>query len=140
MHITVSAAILILGLLFLATSKAGLKVLGVVVVAALGLGAYAWWLSDRDDQRIAAFYASCPKILAAVRASTEYAPLTPEIATWAEKAAAVSRSAAKIYRPGIHGSQGPASAAPPMSAQATVKEHLPKRTGARRSACIEGLS
>jgi hypothetical protein len=30
--------------------------------------------------------------------------------------------------------------APPMSAQATVKEHLPNRTGAWRSAYIEGLS
>jgi uncharacterized membrane protein len=80
MHIPIGAAILILGLLFLATSKAGLKVLGVVAVAALGLGAYVWWLSERDSQQIAALYASCPKILAAERASTEYTPLTPEIA------------------------------------------------------------
>ena len=34
MHISIGAAILILGLLFLATSKAGLKVLGVLGVAA----------------------------------------------------------------------------------------------------------
>jgi hypothetical protein len=81
MHIGIGAAILILGVLFLATSKAGLKVLGVAVVAALGLGAYVWWLSDRDSQQIASLYASCPKIMAEVRASTEYTPLTAEIAT-----------------------------------------------------------
>ena len=80
MHIGIGAAILILGVLFLATSKAGLKVLGVLGVAALGLGAYVWWLNAQDEQRIAALYASCPKVLAAVRASTEYRPLTPEIA------------------------------------------------------------
>lgn len=80
MHIGIGAAILILGVLFLATSKAGLKVLGVVAVAGLGLGAYVWWLNAQDEQRIAALYASCPKILAAERASAKYVPLTPEIA------------------------------------------------------------
>ena len=80
MHIGIGAAILIFGVLFLATSKAGLKVLGVVAVAALGLGAYVWWLNAQDEQRIAALYASCPKVMATVRASTEYVPLTPEIA------------------------------------------------------------
>jgi hypothetical protein len=79
MHISIGAAILILGLLFLARSKAGLKVLGVLFVGALGLGAYVWWLSNQDDQRIAALYASCPKILAADRAST-YTRLSPEVA------------------------------------------------------------
>jgi hypothetical protein len=39
MHISVGAAILILGLLFLATSKAGLKVLGVVALVAV-VGGY----------------------------------------------------------------------------------------------------
>jgi hypothetical protein len=40
MHISIGAAILILGLLFLATSKAGLKVLGVLfVVGVVGVGA-----------------------------------------------------------------------------------------------------
>jgi hypothetical protein len=40
MHISIGAAILILGLLFLATSKAGLKVLGVLaLVGCVGVGA-----------------------------------------------------------------------------------------------------
>jgi len=40
MHISIGAAILILGLLYLATSKAGLKVLGVLVaVVVVGGGA-----------------------------------------------------------------------------------------------------
>jgi hypothetical protein len=40
MHIGIGSAILILGLLFLATSKAGLKVLGVVaLVGCVGVGA-----------------------------------------------------------------------------------------------------
>jgi hypothetical protein len=46
MHITIGAAILILGVLFLATSKAGLKVLGVVVVLAL-VGGGALLYRDR---------------------------------------------------------------------------------------------
>ena len=40
MHISIGAALLILGLMFLATSKAGLKVLGVLaVVVVVGGGA-----------------------------------------------------------------------------------------------------
>jgi hypothetical protein len=40
MHISIGAAILILGLLYLATSKAGLKVLGVVtLVGCVGVAA-----------------------------------------------------------------------------------------------------
>jgi hypothetical protein len=68
-----------LGLLYLATSKAGLKVLGVLFIAGLGLGAYVWWLNYRDDQEIAALYARCSEILAADGAKG-YTRLTPEVA------------------------------------------------------------
>ncbi len=71
MHISIGAAILILGLLFLATSKAGLKVLGIAAVAALGLGAYVWWLSDQSDQRVAAANADWQAHLPEVRAKCE---------------------------------------------------------------------
>jgi hypothetical protein len=40
MHISIGAAILILGLLFLATSKAGLKVLGAVLVLLIVVGVF----------------------------------------------------------------------------------------------------
>ena len=47
MHIPIGAAILILGILFLATSKAGLKVLGVLaLVGVVGVGALVY----REDQ------------------------------------------------------------------------------------------
>lgn len=48
MHISISAAILILSLLFLATSKAGLKVLGVLVVP-VGGGGYLALNGYLDD-------------------------------------------------------------------------------------------
>jgi hypothetical protein len=78
MHIGIGAAILILGVLFLATSKAGLKVLGVVVVGALGLGAYVWWLSDQSAQRVAAANANWQTHLPEVRAKCEkWYPIDP---------------------------------------------------------------
>jgi hypothetical protein len=53
MHISIGAAILILGLLFLATSKAGLKVLGVVALVGVvgGVGFFYW--AQQDEQKAA---------------------------------------------------------------------------------------
>ena len=54
MHIGIGSAILILGLLFLATSKAGLKVLGVVaLVGCVGVG-FLLYASYQDEQAILA--------------------------------------------------------------------------------------
>jgi hypothetical protein len=55
MHISIGAAILILGLLFLATSKAGLKVLGVVaLVGVVGVGAALYFDQQNQTARAAA--------------------------------------------------------------------------------------
>jgi hypothetical protein len=51
MHISIGAAILILGFLFLATSKPGLKVLGVLfVVGVVGGGGVIYWVQQQDQQ------------------------------------------------------------------------------------------
>ena len=49
MHISIGAVILILGVLFLATSKAGLKVLGVVGVLVVAGGVYIHGVYQRED-------------------------------------------------------------------------------------------
>jgi uncharacterized protein HemX len=58
MHISIGAAILILGVLFLATSKAGLKVLGVVaVVGVVGGGGVLYWGEQQAQQHKAQYAA-----------------------------------------------------------------------------------
>lgn len=48
---SLATVILILGLLYLATSKAGLKVLVVVaVVIAVGGGGFIYWVQRRDER------------------------------------------------------------------------------------------
>ena len=64
MHIGIGAAILILGLLWLATSKAGLKVLAVLaVVAAVGVGGVFYVANQEEKARTApdAVKARCEK-------------------------------------------------------------------------------
>jgi hypothetical protein len=59
MHIGIGAAIFILGVLFLATSKAGLKVLGVaVVVIGVGGGGVIYWAQQQDQKQHAAWAAN----------------------------------------------------------------------------------
>lgn len=71
MHIGIGAAILILGLLYLATSKAGLKVLGVLaVVGVFGVGA-ALYLEQQNVNAHAAAMADWQVHLPEVRARCE---------------------------------------------------------------------
>ena len=128
MHISVGAAILILGLLFLATSKAGLKVLGVVaVVVVVGVGAaYVYSNHQTAAQR------ASQGVRTLRDGSFQARPARSRPATYALVCGHCPAHplVVKTRR----------TAGPPMSAQATAKEHFPKRTGARRSAYIDGLS
>ena len=75
MHIGIGAAILILGLLWLATSKAGLKVLGVLaVLAVVGVGGLLY-LGQQND--LATHQACAAKVAhaAEITAHGGYAPL-----------------------------------------------------------------
>jgi hypothetical protein len=67
-HIGVGAAILIIGLLWLATSKAGLKVLGVlavlVVIVGGALGIYLYGVTQQEAAAHAAYQARLPEIRA----------------------------------------------------------------------------
>ena len=78
MSISIGAAILILGLLFLATSKAGLKVLGVVALAGVvGVGA-AFYLDQQNQTARAAAQAEWQAHLPELRAKCEKLwPLDP---------------------------------------------------------------
>jgi uncharacterized protein HemX len=72
MHITIGAAILIVGLLWLATSKARLKVLGVLfVVAVVGGGGFIYWLEQQAQQHEAQYAAQ--KAEERARNAKEYA-------------------------------------------------------------------
>jgi hypothetical protein len=75
MHITIGAALLILGVLFLATSKAGLKVLGVLaLVGCVGVG-FIFYASNQEDH---ARFANCvAKKAAAAHTGQGYIPFDP---------------------------------------------------------------
>ena len=73
---TLATVILILGLLFLATSEAGLKVLGVLaVVGCVGVG-FLFYASNQEEQ---ARFANCvAKKAAAAHTNQGYIPLDPD--------------------------------------------------------------
>jgi undecaprenyl pyrophosphate phosphatase UppP len=50
MHIGIGAAILILGLLFLATSKAGLRVLAVLAIVVAVGGVYIYRVAEQEEK------------------------------------------------------------------------------------------
>ena len=76
MHISIGAAILILGVLFLATSKAGLKVLGVLAVVGVAGGGFLFYASNQDEQ---ARFAKCvAKKAAAAHTGQGYIPFDPD--------------------------------------------------------------
>jgi hypothetical protein len=91
MHIGIGAAILILGVLWLATSKAGLKVLGVLALIGCVGGAGFFYWAQQDEQKAAVrarqaclesyktadFKQTCGNCPKAVATDQGYIPLAP---------------------------------------------------------------
>ena len=78
MHISIGAAILILGLLFLATSRAGLKVLSVLALFVVAGGVYIHGIYQQEDAAHAAAQANYQAHLPELRAKCEKEwPLDP---------------------------------------------------------------